>query len=157
MSGKDGETLPWCIGVIGNRIYSVGKVSGELTVLGFEFMRDQGLSRHVVDGKVVPVHESTIGGWYCILKTGRTIPALCELLDNYIGNGIYDSQIDWQKSTITTDKQTAYKTIEAIKNDFFCLMSVLWETFLLLLEMMCLGMETIPASLLIFEGRVYNN
>jgi len=119
--GKDGETLPWCIGVIGNRTYSVGKGSGELTALGVEFVRDQGLPRHVVDGKVVPVHESIIGGWYCILKTGRNIPALCEILDNYIDAGIYDSQIDWQKSTITTDKQTAYKTIEAIKNKKFLL------------------------------------
>jgi len=74
--GKDGETLPWCIGVIGNRTYLVGKGSDELTALGFEFVRDQGLSRHVVDGKVVPVHKSIIGGWYCILKTAATF-SLC--------------------------------------------------------------------------------
>jgi len=70
----------------------------------------------------------------------RNILALCEILENYIDVGIYDSQIGWQKSTITTDKQTAYKTIEAIKNKKKCLIFVLWEAFLLLLEMMRLGM-----------------
>ena len=34
----------------------------------------------------------------------------------------------------------SYKTFEAIKNKKFYSMPVLWEAFLLLLEMICLGM-----------------